>query len=145
MTRATRIQRRRGECGRRWLVAAATALVLAWGDAGREAFAYTVVTSDQDVLVDCGASGTSVPTDWYFPVPNPNLGLVWVQHGFSRANNQFEDLATKIAAEGYVVFATSLAPGATGCAMNNQGFLSDFARLFPELGNPSGIVGGEHH
>ena len=140
---------RRARIRRRWVGAglgrfrslvAIAVVSLTWWSGGRPADAYTVVTSDQDVLVDCGTGGTSVPTDWYFPVPNPNLGLVWVQHGFSRANNQFTDLATKIAAEGYVVFATSLAPGATGCSMNNEGFLSDFARLFPDLGNPSGSL-----
>jgi hypothetical protein len=89
------------------------------------------------VTVDCGTSGTDVPTDWYFPQPDPNLGLVWLQHGFSRANNQMVDLATEIASRGYVVFATSLAPGTTGCAMNNAGFLSDFARLFPDLADPN--------
>ncbi|MBM4246313.1 MAG: hypothetical protein FJ148_21355 [Deltaproteobacteria bacterium] len=98
--------------------------------------AYTVATASHDVTVDCGTSGTDVPTDWYFPQPNPNLGLVWLQHGFSRTNNQMIDLATEIASRGYVVFATSLAPGATGCAMNNAGFLSDFARLFPEIADP---------
>lgn len=100
------------------------------------ASAYTVVTRSAPVVVDCGTSGTSVPTDWYFPQPNDNLGLVWVQHGFSRANNQFVDLSTRLAQQGYVVFATSLAPGTAGCAMNNQGFLSDFSRLFPDLHNP---------
>jgi cysteine-rich repeat protein len=103
---------------------------------GSGATAYTVVSASHDVRVDCGSNGTDVPTDWYFPVPNPNLGLVWVQHGFSRTNNQYVDLSTKLAAEGYVVFATSLAPGNIGCAMNNAGFLSDMARLFPDLGNP---------
>lgn len=104
--------------------------------ASAPARAYTVTTASHDVTVDCGASGTDVPTDWYFPQPNPNLGLVWLQHGFSRANNQMVDLATEIASRGYVVFATSLAPGTTGCAMNDAGFLSDFARLFPDLDDP---------
>lgn len=121
---------------------AAAAVVFAVALHAPGAAAYSVVTSDQDVVVDCGTGGTSVPTDWYFPVPNPNLGLVWVQHGFSRTNNQFVDLATKIAAQGYVVFAPSLAPGTSGCAMNNQGFLSDFARLFPDLAVPgTGLLG----
>lgn len=124
----------------RSLVAAVVALAVTFGAHG--AAAYTVVTSDEDVTVDCGTSGTDVPTDWYFPVPNPNRGLVWVQHGFSRTNNQYVDLATKIAEQGYVVFATSLAPGTSGCAMNNQGFLSDFARLFPDLAVPGvGLLG----
>jgi len=100
------------------------------------AAAYTVATASHDVEVDCGSGGTDVPTDWYFPQPNPNLGLVWLQHGFSRANDQYVDLATRIAEQGYVVFATSLAPGTAGCAMNNAGFLSDFARLFPDLATP---------
>ena len=102
-----------------------------------EAAAYTVVTASHDVHVTCGTSGTDVPTDWYFPQPNPNRGLVWVQHGFSRTNNQFVDLSTKLAAQGYVVFATSLAPGTAGCAMNNAGFLTDFSALFPALANPA--------
>lgn len=119
---------------RRAFTAAVLALAITFG--ARSADAYTVVSSDEDVTVDCGTGGTDVPTDWYFPVPNPNLGLVWVQHGFSRTNNQYVDLATKIAEQGYVVFATSLAPGTSGCAMNNQGFLSDFARLFPDLAVP---------
>ncbi len=78
-----------------------------------------------------------MPTDWYFPQPNNNRGLVWVQHGFSRANNHFEELSTRLAEEGYVVFATSLAPGTAGCAMNNEGFLTDFARLFPDRHDPA--------
>lgn len=71
------------------------------------AAAYTVVTRAQDVEVDCGSSGTDVPTDWYFPQPNDNLGLVWVQHGFSRANNHFEELSRRLAEQGCIVFATT--------------------------------------
>jgi len=99
--------------------------------------AVTVVTRSADVRVDCGTNGTDVPTDWYFPQPNPNLGLVWVQHGFSRANNHFADISTRIAEMGYIVFATSMAPGNIGCAINNPGFLTDFSGLFPALANPN--------
>lgn len=101
------------------------------------AHAYTVLTASHDVEVDCGTGGTDVPTDWYFPQPNDALGLVWLQHGFSRANNQMIDLATKIAERGFVVFAPSMAPGTSGCAMNNAGFLQDFSRLFSALDDPN--------
>ncbi len=101
-----------------------------------------VRTATSDLVVGCGTNGTDVPTDWYFPVPNPDRGLVWVQHGFSRANDQFVDLSTRLAEAGFVVFATSLAPGNLGCAMSNEGFLADFARVFLDRAQPQGPLLG---
>jgi hypothetical protein len=108
--------------------------------------AHAAVTRIQtDVEIRCAFTTLTQSADWYFPSGAPQ-GLVWLQHGFARANDHVADLASKYAAAGYLVFAPTL-PTANlfGCTLenigNNTDFLGNVADLFAKMGDPSGKLG----
>ncbi|MFI8293392.1 alpha/beta hydrolase [Streptomyces sp. NPDC085614] len=84
--------------------------------------------------------------DWYFPATAAPKGTVWLQHGFSRANDHLEDLARRYAAAGFIVFAPTLPSSDTfGCTVSNLGnntaFLNNVADLFGKADDPHDKLG----
>ncbi|MGW0364697.1 alpha/beta hydrolase [Streptomyces sp. NPDC002990] len=104
-----------------------------------------VVKVSNTVDVRCAFLVYKRSGDWYFPATTPK-GTVWLQHGFSRANEHLEDLARRYAAAGFVVFAPTL-PSADmfGCTVsnigNNTGFLDNVADLFGKASDPRDKLG----
>ncbi|WP_411104296.1 alpha/beta hydrolase [Streptomyces sp. cmx-4-9] len=83
--------------------------------------------------------------DWYFPA-GAAKGTVWLQHGFSRANDHLEDIARRYAAAGFIVFAPTLPSSDTfGCTVSNLGnntaFLNNVADLFGKAADPNDKLG----
>ncbi|MFJ7270362.1 alpha/beta hydrolase [Streptomyces sp. NPDC099050] len=83
--------------------------------------------------------------DWYFPAGAPK-GTVWLQHGFSRANDHLEDVARRYAAAGFLVFAPTLpSSDIFGCTVsnigNNTAFLNNVADLFGKAADPNDKLG----
>ncbi|MFG1855744.1 hypothetical protein ACGFJT_28200 [Actinomadura geliboluensis] len=125
----------------------ATAAALALTAAGPlSSPASAAVTRVQTTVeIRCAFTTLNQSADWYFPSGAPQ-GLVWLQHGFARANDHVADLASKYAAAGYLVFAPTL-PTANlfGCTLqnigNNTGFLGNVADLFAKMGDPSDKLG----
>jgi hypothetical protein len=108
--------------------------------AGPAAPAQTVTTSavsaSSTVPVRCGTSTVSLPVTWHFPVPNVSAGLVWLQHGFFRTNQNMADLGSKLARVGFVVVATTM-PSLSACGFNNvTTFLPNVAPLFGTINAP---------
>ncbi|MFE3448965.1 alpha/beta hydrolase [Nonomuraea sp. NPDC059194] len=88
---------------------------------------------ENTVEVRCAFLTYRQSSDWYFPSGTPK-GLVWLQHGFSRANDHLNDLAGEYAAAGFLVFAPTL-PSASmfGCTVNNIGNNTDFLHNVADL------------
>lgn len=122
------------------LVAAASVAVLAMAvpsdaAAGRRPPRPVPVTvGSAPLVVPCGTSGTSVPAVWYFPDVKRPTGVVWVQHGFFRANSNVKTLAQYIAAHaGAIVVAPTLSSNplaAGGCWINGPAMARGVAALF---------------
>lgn len=95
--------------------------------------------------VKCQFLTYRTPTDWYFPSTGTPKGLVWLQHGFTESNNNWTDYGPKLAAAGYVAFATTL-PTADmfGCTVENVGnntlYLNNIATIFGQAGSGSGAL-----
>ncbi|MFG2972457.1 alpha/beta hydrolase [Streptomyces sp. NPDC048331] len=104
-----------------------------------------VVKVSNTVEVRCAFLVYKRAGDWYFPAGAPK-GTVWLQHGFSRANDHLEDLARRYAAAGFVVFAPTLpSSDMFGCTVSNLGnntaFLNNVADLFGKSADPSDKLG----
>ncbi|MWK38336.1 alpha/beta hydrolase [Actinomadura sp. J1-007] len=105
--------------------------------------AVTRISTTVDIR--CAAIVLHQSADWHFPAGTPK-GLVWLQHGFSRANEHVRDLAGKYAEAGYLVFAPTL-PSANifGCTLqnlgDNTGFLDNVADLFGKAGGTGDRLG----
>lgn len=86
------------------------------------------------LVIPCGTSGTTVSAAWYFPDVRRPTGVVWVQHGFFRADHNVQTLARTIAAwSGAIVVAPTIssnpfAPG--GCWINGPAMADGVAELF---------------
>jgi len=104
-----------------------------------------VTKVETTVDIRCAFTTLSQSADWYFPTGTPQ-GLIWLQHGFARANEHVTDLATKYAGAGYLVFAPTL-PSANllGCTLqnigNNTDFLNNVADLFGKSASPGDKLG----
>ncbi|GAA0595531.1 alpha/beta hydrolase [Actinomadura livida] len=127
-------------------LAAASAATLALTALGPLAPAHAAVSRVQTTVeIRCAFTTLNQSADWYFPSGSPQ-GLVWLQHGFARANDHVADLASRYAAAGYLVFAPTL-PSANlfGCTLqnigNNTAFLGNVADLFAKMGDPSDKLG----
>jgi hypothetical protein len=84
------------------------------------------------VQVACAGSIAALPVTWHFPRSQQPAGLVWVQHGFFRADQNMADLARRLAAAGFVVFAPTIASFETPCTFNNVvDFIPNIAPLSP--------------
>ncbi|OLT33477.1 hypothetical protein BJF79_34675 [Actinomadura sp. CNU-125] len=97
------------------------------------------------VDIRCAFTTLEQDADWYFPSGAPE-GLVWLQHGFARANDHVADLASEYAAAGYLVFAPTLPTGNIfGCTLqnigNNTDFLGNVADLFTKMSDPDDKLG----
>ena len=93
------------------------------------ASAATTVKVTNNTTIRCAFANYSTPTDWYFPTTGTPRGLIWLQHGFSENKGHWSTYAPKLAAAGYVVFATTL-PTADifGCTVQNVGNKTFFRR-----------------
>ncbi|ORT56351.1 alpha/beta hydrolase fold domain-containing protein [Streptomyces sp. CB03238] len=119
-------------------VVPATAAHSASGTA-HSASAVTKVSTTVDV--SCTVLTYRQSADWYFP-SGPPKGLIWLQHGFSRANDHMTDLAGRYASAGYLVFAPTLrSADMFGCTLqnigNNKPFLDNVATWFASADNAS--------
>ncbi|MCX4096852.1 alpha/beta hydrolase [Nocardia sp. alder85J] len=90
----------------------------------------------------CAGATRHQNADWYLPDGVPR-GLVWVQHGFARADGNVAALAETLASAGYLVFTPSLPFfDPAGCTLQNLGdntpFLDQVARLFGTADDPYG-------
>ncbi|MBF6182395.1 alpha/beta hydrolase [Nocardia otitidiscaviarum] len=124
-----------------WIAVAALATTLA-----PVATADTTVTKvENKVEIRCAFRILKQSSDWYFPAGNPK-GLLWLQHGFSAANDAMDDTARKFAAQGFLVFAPTLPTSSLlGCTIanlgNNTDFLHNVADLFGKSADPSDKLG----
>ncbi|MFC9971091.1 hypothetical protein ACFVH6_09345 [Spirillospora sp. NPDC127200] len=122
--------------------AAAAALLTPLTATPAQAAAVRIRTT---VEVRCAFTVRDQSADWYFPAGAPK-GLVWLQHGFARANDNMADLAGRYASAGYLVFAPTL-PSANiyGCTLqnigNNTDFLNNVADLFGKAADPGDKLG----
>ncbi|MET9490745.1 alpha/beta hydrolase [Nocardia sp. NPDC006630] len=94
------------------------------------------------VEIACAASTLHQSAAWYLPTGQPR-GLVWVQHGFARDNDNVAALAETLADAGYLAFAPSLPfLNLSGCTLQNLGdntpFLNQVADLFATADDPAG-------
>jgi hypothetical protein len=100
---------------------------------------------DGEIAVPCWIFTYKPDADWYFPATTSPKALVYLQHGFSRANDDVADLARRYQAAGYLVFAPTL-PSADiyGCTVNNLGnntvFLNSVAAWIGTASSPSGAL-----
>jgi hypothetical protein len=107
--------------------------------------AATAAEVDGSISVPCWIYTYKPDADWYFPATTSPKALVYLQHGFSRANDNVADLARRYQAAGYLVVAPTL-PSADiyGCTVNNLGnntvFLNSVATWLGNAGNPSGAL-----
>ncbi|MFG2090052.1 hypothetical protein [Spirillospora sp. NPDC048824] len=124
-------------------VAAATAVATA--PAAAAPARATATRIQTTVEIRCAFTTLDQSADWYFPSGTPE-GLVWLQHGFARANDHVADLAGEYASAGYLVFAPTLPSGHIfGCTLqnigNNTDFLGNVADLFGRASDPDGKLG----
>ena len=100
--------------------------------------APTMVSASSTVQVRCGTSFVELPVTWYFPVSGTPAGLVWLQHGFFRANENVGDLGARLAQSGFITVAITIPSFQERCNINNvTTFLPNVASLFGYL-NASG-------
>lgn len=122
-------------------VAAVLTVGLASGPATAASAARKVTTT---TATRCAIFTYQTPTDWYFPATSPKA-LVWLQHGFTESRDQYTGFADQLAAQGFLVVATTL-PSADlfGCSVNNLGnntaYLNNVARLFGTKDSATGAL-----
>lgn len=92
----------------------------------------------------CASGSLRQRAGWYLP-DGPARGLVWLQHGFARSNDNVESLAETLSSAGYLVFAPSLPfVDLAGCTLQNLGdntpFLAGIAELFTTAADPRGAL-----
>ncbi|AYF75491.1 alpha/beta hydrolase [Nocardia yunnanensis] len=109
------------------------------------AHAATVTKVSNQVDIRCAFTTLHQSSDWYFPAGTPT-GLLWLQHGFSSANDSVADTAQKFAERGFLVFAPTLpTANALGCTLENLGnntdFLDNVADLFGKSADPGDKLG----
>ncbi|UGY91937.1 hypothetical protein [Streptomyces gobiensis] len=104
----------------------------------------TVTKASTTVDVSCAVFTYRQSADWYFPsgASGAPKGLIWLQHGFARANDHMTDLAGRYAAAGYLVFAPTLrSADIFGCTLqnigNNKPFLDNVAKWFAAADSPT--------
>ena len=104
------------------------------------------VTKVQNTVdVPCAFLNYTVETDWYFPAGTPRA-LVWLQHGFTEENGNWEETARKLAESGYLAMATTM-PTADlfGCTVQNIGnntpWLNNVAAMLAGLGDTGSAFG----
>ncbi|BBH69044.1 hypothetical protein ACTI_57290 [Actinoplanes sp. OR16] len=124
---------------------AALALTAATIVATPQAAQAAAVEVDGEISVPCWIYNYTPDADWYFPATTTPKALVYLQHGFSRANDNVADLARKYQAAGFLVFAPTL-PSADiyGCTVNNLGnntvFLNSVAGWIGNATNTGGAL-----
>lgn len=109
-------KRRARRLGRVILLGAAVALAAASLSACEAN--YPVLESEESLVLPCDGSLTT-DAIWAFPDTTVTpIGMIWIQHGFARQNNNMADLMREYAARGYVVVNPSF--GAFGtCGINS--------------------------
>lgn len=126
---------------------AALLLTLVVGAAGvaPAAAAPASVKVTNTTSIRCAFGTYATPTDWYLPATGTPRGLVWLQHGFTENKGHWASYAPKLAAAGYVVFATTLPTvDLFGCTVqnvgNNTGYLNNIAAVFGSAAGGSGAL-----
>lgn len=104
------------------------------------------VTKVQNTVdVPCQFLNYTVETDWFFPAGTPRA-LVWLQHGFTEENGNWDETARQLAGAGYLAMATTM-PTADlfGCTVQNIGnntpWLNNVAAMLAGLGNTGSAFG----
>ncbi|MEU4564256.1 alpha/beta hydrolase [Actinoplanes sp. NPDC023936] len=124
---------------------AALAMTAATLVATPQAASAAAAEVDGEISVPCWINTYTPDADWYFPATTSPKALVYLQHGFSRSNNNVADLARKYQAAGFLVFAPTL-PSADiyGCTVNNLGnntvFLNSVAGWIGTATDPNGAL-----
>lgn len=77
---------------------------------------YTVKDTEVSLAIPCSGT-TNIDARWAFPDGVTPTGMIWLQHGFARSNDNVADLMRRYAARGYVVVNPSLSGFGT-CAIN---------------------------
>ncbi|OBH12673.1 alpha/beta hydrolase [Mycobacterium sp. E1747] len=100
--------------------------------------------ADSTTEVACASTIQAIPTTWYFP-STPPLGLVWLQHGFVEGKKVWSAFGPELAANGYLVVATTLSTvNLFGCTVehliDNRGFLDNVAEVFAHKDDPHGAL-----
>ncbi len=99
---------------------------------------YTVKDTEVSLAVPCGGT-TNVDARWAFPEGVTPTGMVWLQHGFARSNDNMADLMRRYAARGYVVVNPSF--GAFGsCAINAAALHAALASLIAGSASPTSAL-----
>jgi len=110
------------------------ALLLASSSTSAIPAAPSTVSARSTVQVQCDATMVELPVTWYFPVSGRPAGLVWLQHGFFRANENLADLASRLGRSGFLTFAITIPSFHERCNVNNvTTFVPNFAFLFGTL------------
>ncbi len=105
-------------------------LALALMLAGPSSAATTYSKGNSSITNPCWFYSKTTDADWYFP-EGTWRGMVWLQHGFGRANDALADLGGTLASDGYVVFSPTLGSLAPVCNINNtQRYLNTWDDLF---------------
>ncbi len=105
-------------------------LALALVPATPASAATTYDKGNSSITNPCWFYSKTTDADWYFPKGSWR-GLVWLQHGFGRANDALADLGGKLASDGYVVFSPTLSSLAPVCNINNtKRYLNTWDDLF---------------
>lgn len=113
------------------LMAAAAALAVASLSACEPT--YTVKDTEVSLAIPCGGT-TNVDARWAFPENTTPTGMIWLQHGFARSNDNVADLMRRYAARGYVVVNPSFSGFGT-CAINAAALHTAVASVI--AGSPS--------
>jgi hypothetical protein len=96
----------------------------------------SVVVGHSTLEIPCGPDGVTVPADWYFPTGGtaPPTGLIYLNHGFFRSNDNVAALATTLAQEtNSIVVAPTTSSNfvdCDGCWVNGEPMQRAVADLF---------------
>jgi dienelactone hydrolase len=99
---------------------------------------YAVKDTEVNLAVPCGGT-TNASTRWAFPEGVTPTGVIWLQHGFSRSNDNVADLMRRYAVRGYVVVNPSF--GAFGsCALNSSALHTALASVIAGSESPTSAL-----
>ncbi len=105
-----------------------------------------VAVSDTFVTARCGGQAVRIPMRWYIPSGTPT-GLVWLQHGFTRAANDLRGLASSYARDGMLVATPQIDTiNRDGCIVSsialidNHAFVATMGRVFGDAWQPGSAL-----
>lgn len=108
--------------------------------------AGSVAVADTTVATRCDGAPVRIPMRWYIPAGSPR-GLVWLQHGFTRAALDLRGLATSYARSGLLVATPQIDTfNPDGCnvsavgTIDNHRFMTTMGRLFGDAWQPGSAL-----